>query len=490
MERNPGERAPPDYALVSSTEAVYPRHGQPIVAPMLAEILEVSGPFEVVSGSPLRVSDLGASIWTRCSPAVCRRLGTLAVVRMRPVVKRLPARLAAHPLPDPATLMRSVPLENRTYQLLARRLPDLAVDGPWTVARYVAIPGFGARALLDVLASLGDRLAEPSRPRVAPRVKGTLDDVIARVEELHRTYRAGTFRNAPSSTGALRSADATRVDEAVALLAPELPLSEPAARQRLRRARIVMETADLSRLLTAATRLGQQPPFAVIKLGGEKVAVRRRDVTVASNAYAITVRIILNRGLATVEDVLSQLSTAMGSRADALFVGRILTAFRGFEWLHQPTGWFWLRGRSSPLTDALAKIFCVVTRLPLDRLHRALFRGHDHRLRPPGSVAATLGLGLPGARLDGDQLTVARPFDRALYLSADERTLVDGLEAIGGAVSPRALGGAGPLRSLARRTLLRLLRSSPLLEILPDGRFCLIGARAAAAMGAPASRTG
>jgi hypothetical protein len=50
------------------------------------------------------------------------------------------------------------------------------------------------------------------------------------------------------------------------------------------------------------------------------------------------------------------------------------------------------------------------------------------------------------------------------------------LETRPGALSPHALRAAAAERSLSSRAILAFLRGSPLVEVLPDGRCCLIGA--------------
>ncbi len=128
------------------------------------------------------------------------------------------------------------------------------------------------------------------------------------------------------------------------------------------------------------------------------------------------------------------------------------------------------------MMDALYKIFSVVTELSLPRLYWALFKGHDEPLRPPDGALGVLTRSLPGARIEGGLITVPHRLDRSTYLSSEERALVDVLAGSPGALSPHVLRANAAEGSLSSRAILGFLRGSPLVEVLPDGRCCLIGA--------------
>jgi hypothetical protein len=256
-----------------------------------------------------------------------------------------------------------------------------------------------------------------------------------------------------------------------------LPLSEEALGARLQQAHIARNRIDLPRLVNAASLAAlDPPPFVGLLQGGTRIAIRRRDIPLASSAFSIAVRTTYNRGVNTIQFVASRLSTVMSVEVAPAFVARIVSAIHGFEWLHPATGWFWLRTRPSRLMGALAKVFSVASALPLSRLDQVLFKGHDPHFRPPAPVVETVGLAFPGAFLDGDTLTIPRRLDRSTYLSRQEQTLVEVMEAKGGALSIQALRKIAELRTLSGGALSRFLRFSPLLELLPEGRCCLVGA--------------
>ena len=302
--------------------------------------------------------------------------------------------------------------------------------------------------------------------------------MLERIERVQRKHRREDLRPAPPALAPARFADADYLAKTIELIVPELPLSDQAIRDRLQAAGIGAASVDLVRLTKAASRLSLESPFVVIALGGGKLVLRRRDVPLATSAFSIAVRTTLNWGVATIAGVTSQLTTVAGEVPGPSFVARVLAAARGFEWLDQQDGWFWFRNRPSKVMDALQKIFSVVSELSLHRLYWALFKGHDERLRPPAVALMSLVSALPGAGPERDVALVPHRLDRATYLSSDERTLVEILEGGSGALSPHALRASAAARSLSSRSILAFLRGSPLVEVLPDGRCCLIGARA------------
>lgn len=459
------DRGAAAYTLVSVAETAYPRRGQPIVPRLLAGLLERTPSDE----------RLDADVWNRRSRAVCRQLAIRAVRRLRAVIDDLPRRLTGRRMPDPAALLKALLLDTRTRNVLARSLPDTRQPGRWTVGRYLTIPGFGARCLLDVLTSLEASAKSPKATRASGDTPA-FDVVLRRIEGVQRRYRRDSLRPAPPALAPDLFADAAYLAKVIALIVPELPLSEEAVRARLEAARIASAKVELARLVKAASRIGLEPPFAILTQGGAKIAIRRRDISQATGAYAIAARTTYNWGVMTVAAVASQLAAVTASEVDPRFVAKVLSAVQGFEWLEQETGWFWFRTRPSRLMEALAKIFSVVTTLSMPRLYWALFKGHDEHSRPPPPVVGRLAQTLPGAQLDGERVTVPRRLDRSIYLSAEERSLVEILETKDGALSAHALRGAGASRALPARTILGFLRLSPLLEVLPDGRCCLIGA--------------
>src|SRR6185369_11475023 len=119
---------------------------------------------------------------TQQARAVFGRLIVSAVRRIR----RLPAQLLGVELPAPAVALRSWPMEDRTRLRLERVEPSTAGGDVWTVARYLRIPGFGPRCLVDLLAAREEAAAragaDDSAPESGTSVPSPIDP--ARIDEL------------------------------------------------------------------------------------------------------------------------------------------------------------------------------------------------------------------------------------------------------------------------------------------------------------------
>src|SRR2546423_7032152 len=77
--------------------------------------------------------------------------------------------LPQKPAPSPEQILAAGAVQARTQNILKRYLADApATDGEWTFGRLLAIPGFGQRALDDVVAALGNP-RPPSTPPFAGR---------------------------------------------------------------------------------------------------------------------------------------------------------------------------------------------------------------------------------------------------------------------------------------------------------------------------------
>jgi len=385
--------------------------------------------------------------------------------------------VAAHALPDPRALLATVLLDTRTRNVLLRSLPAAGDRTPWTVARYLGVPGFGARGLLDALTSLQAAAASGGGAKGATGTSGGLGVVLPRIEAVQRRHRREDLRPAPQRLAPVSFADAAAIERAMAAIAADLPLSEEDAAARLGPAGV-----DLPRLLGAASRMGMKPPFMLLAQGGGRLAVRRTDVPLATTTYAIAVRMTYNAGAATVAALASRVSAVMEVEVAPAFLLRVLSAVRGFAWLDgdagqaKADGWFWFRERPSRLKEALAKVFAAVTWLPLGTLGDALSRGVDAALRAPPAAIEAVGLTLPGARLEAGALAIPKRLDRSVYLSDGERALVEVLERAGRPLPVQALRDVAALRPLAPAALLRLVRSSPLFEALPGDLCGLVGA--------------
>ncbi|HEX3313114.1 MAG TPA: hypothetical protein VHS32_43315, partial [Streptosporangiaceae bacterium] len=252
-----------------------------------------------------------------------------------------------------------------------------------------------------------------------------------------------------------------------------LPISEAEAHAAVGREVGGDAAPDLGRLVRAAVHLGNDVPFRVIDLGGTRMLVRPSELTLAQTTYRLAARAVQGWGAVTVGAVTSQLQTACEAEVSAAFVERLMTGIATFRWLDREAGWFWLVPSSNPLLAGIRKILSVVPRLPLVRLRTALLRARQG-VALPLEALRQICLAVPGTRIRDDVVMTAHA--DTVPLSETEQRLVKILRAARPTGIPdsrlrvmiRAIG-------LPWTPILRLLRSSPLVERAPDGRFQLVG---------------
>jgi len=155
----------------------YPRAGQRLAPELLREILGAGLPPPVASGdrgSFVRLADLDESVWRRLTPAECRQCGA-EIVRQVSVALRGRLSIGERHLPrlPPDVGLAELALEARTRHCLAaagllERPQELA---EWTIERLLALRGFGAKSLVDLLVAVEHTRAHPTAVKRAARVE-------------------------------------------------------------------------------------------------------------------------------------------------------------------------------------------------------------------------------------------------------------------------------------------------------------------------------
>src|SRR3954453_11790061 len=169
-----------------------------------------------------------------------------------------PADILRLPSPSPEEILRSLSVKPRTYNSLRRYVAGRPAEAGWSFGRLLEIPGFGTRALKDVLDALDGRLGlGDGNPNGR---HGFLDD------EIDEVLAARPARRPAIPTPLL--------SEALALIASRLPASEVQVGRRLQAAGLARGLIDLGRI-ERASRFGDAPlAFAVLRREGLALAVQ------------------------------------------------------------------------------------------------------------------------------------------------------------------------------------------------------------------------
>jgi hypothetical protein len=465
--------------LPSPSSSTYPRIGEPIVPQLLLPHLDDPG---LTAAARLDPGDQDA--------AACRALAAQVLGRVESLLRdRWPHPWAARiQLPNPSALVHAVPIEGRTYTLLRRRTDGVAQDGPWTVAQYLEIKGFGARALVDVLCAWQAQSSPLARPlrhpsdRPNPLTIVSLPLELSWIDQWHRRRCNSRGPDRPVGDDP-RTRGTPLLDRALTLIAAALPLSSAAAQRLLRddepAAAQGATSAQVSpdELSAAAVRLGRPAPFRRIRGGDADLLVRWCDVDAARAVHNIAVRMTFDWGIPQIGAVADRLAVLHGLRRDPSFIEQVLRAHPDFGWLDRADGWFWLRRRSSRLHDDLAKIFSVTTEVSLRILRTLLFRHRPTPQRPTLTALATALDELPGIAVTCDRVTVPARLDAQIHLSRTERDLVPIFAQDGLVVPAHALRRMGHWGSSSWQEIDRVVRTSPLFQRSLAG-YQLVGAAA------------
>jgi hypothetical protein len=296
--------------------AAFPRPGEPIVPAALQRIVFDRHPSSDTGAAHLlTVARAGVAAWRRFSPEICRRVGAAVVDRVQSRLQQLPEATLGLPLPGPATAL-AFRLERRTVNTLRRAL-SAGADGPWTLERYLGVPRFGGRAVVDLLAAVEAN-------------EGPLG------------WRA-------------RDSAARHLEDRVAFAVRNLPISEENLRKALHEVGAPSEEIDLSGLARSWVQRGHAVPFRVVEIGGVKIAVGLSQVTATRIAYRIALRAVGVWGAASIHEIAEQLRAGPIQAQGATFVEKLFASVGGFRWVDRSTGWFWFAGAQRPFSLALRK---------------------------------------------------------------------------------------------------------------------------------------
>jgi hypothetical protein len=371
----------------------------------------------------------------------------------RPLVDDLPHR----PSPSPEQILAAGAVQARTQNILKRYLADSpTTEGEWTFGRLLAIPGFGQRALDDVVAALGTPRPPVVTAFAARRGHRFLDDEIGEV--LATRQRRGGWIPTPL------------LDRALALIAERLPASEPELSRRIAAAGLARGPVDLARIERAARFRDSAPPFSILRREGFVVAVPAGKLALAAIIHGLAVRAVVNWGLALVSRI-----SFLASAEDVSFVTSVLGAKESFRWLDERLGWFWFESDRSPLVRAIAKVLQVASAVELDDLGAALFRRWAPENVPSRKALQILCGQIPQFRVRRGTVSLAAAPEDVAPLSALDQAVVDLFTRFGPVIEGHRLPEIAGTVTMGVAQLGRALRASPFVLELRPGVFRLVG---------------
>jgi len=367
--------------------------------------------------------------------------------------RALAAEIPHRTAPSPEEILAALEVQPRTQNILRRYLADApVVEGEWTFERLLGIPGFGRRALDDVMSALASQRGAPAS--AGRRRHRLLETEVAEI--LSTRQRRAEWPPTPL------------LDRTLELIASQLPASEADLSKRVVSAGLARAPVDLARIERAARFRDTPPPFAVLRRDGFVIAVPGGKLALAATIHGLAVRAVVNWGMAQVGRI-----AFLSNADDSAFVTAVLSAKDSFRWLDDRLGWFWFESERSPLVRAIAKVLQVAPAVDLDDLTAALFRRWAPENVPSRRALQALCAQVPLFRVRRNTVSLANPGDASLTPS--DRSVVTLFQDFGPLIEGHRLPEIAAAVNLPTAQLGRHLRASPFVLEPSPGVFRLVG---------------
>lgn len=214
---------------------------------------------------------------------------------------------------------------------------------------------------------------------------------------------------------------------------------------------------------------------------GVRVALPAKKLRLTKTIARAARRSASKWGAATIPDIMGQIEENAPRDLDQRFVRQVVTNMKGFAWLDEPAGWFWLRSLSkNRLLSRMRKILAVAQEIEVAELRAGIARHyHMKGFAPPKRVLLELCRQLPGCRVNGTVIIADPPIDWRPLLRETERTMVTVLKEHGPIMQRAMFEELCLARGMKRSTFYVYLDYSPVIERFGYGVCGIRGAQAA-----------
>ena len=340
---------------------------------------------------------------------------------------------------------------------LERELHELLGTGrnALIAARYYGFDGRGGGSLQTV----GDEIGV-TRERVRQIVSATSEWV--------RTGRAVS----------------PTLDRTIAFVVDHMPARAGEVEAELRFQRITSGLFRLEGVIKAAELLRRRRPFSITEVGKERL-VHARGIRSVDTIVRIARRVISRWGMATVSDVMVELRKVESGGCGRKLVVSALACLKGFHWLEQSAGWFWLsETRHNPVLNRMKKILSVAN--PIDILELWAGIGRDSRMKgfsPPKGVLLEFCRQAPGLQVNDETVHAEPGVHSDEVLGQTEIDILHMLSEHGGTMATSEFKSVCLGMGVNRSTFYQNLVRSPIISRYGDHMYGLIGSGEASGRG-------
>jgi len=267
------------------------------------------------------------------------------------------------------------------------------------------------------------------------------------------------------------------LDRTIALVVDRMPAAAGEIEAELRSQRLTSGLFRLEGVSRAAELLRRRLPFSITEVKGERL-VHARGIPSVDTIVRSARRVISCSGMAPISSVVADVRKVEPRACDRDLVVSALACLRGFHWLEQSSGWFWLSDNpnNNRVLNRIRKILSVANPIKISKLRAAI--GRDYRMKgfsPPKRVLLEFCRQAPGLRVNDETVKAEPAVNSYDVLSQVERDIVHILSEHDGTMATSEFKSICLGRGLNRWTYYQNLVSSPIISRYAGGLYGLIG---------------
>jgi hypothetical protein len=247
------------------------------------------------------------------------------------------------------------------------------------------------------------------------------------------------------------------------------------------------ETFRIEGIVNSARLLDVRLPFSFRVLGKARFVVPP-DYPAFKDLLRKARDIVRRTGMASIANLLSPGADMEVARRERSVVEAVLATDKHFQWLDEPSGWFWFSRISGNLVlRRIRKMLCVARTLQVEDIRAGLTR--MGMVEPPDRTILAFCTQAPGIEVEGDRIRSKSRLNPNQLLNPTERDIYRILTEHGGCMTSAELNCQAREVNIKRPTFYQCMRHSPII-FKYRGHYSLVGAarqpaNAKAAKGSP-----
>jgi len=276
-----------------------------------------------------------------------------------------------------------------------------------------------------------------------------------------------------------RQLAAPRLEAAIREVESLCPRPAEDIERQLQKLGIARTPFRLEGLLNAARILGCRVAFGIIRVRGQRMAIRGDEARRIREVIRCSEAAVRSRGTATVREIAMLASEVTSEEVSEDLVTVALECVESLQWLDNDKVWFTVRHvRKNRVVSRIRKILSVSPEIHVSELRRGVAR---HRVMdgyaPPSRVLLEMCSKLDWCIVDGDTVRLSTPGTWAFAIRGVERQIAEILRHHGGVMHRNELDAACADAGITSATTQMHLSNSPILDRLAVGIYALRGER-------------